>query len=91
MSGRTREQILTDLAGLLSNFHGKEYSGDIGPETLFFGDLGLVSIDAVVLGETLEKFYGRKFPFQQFLSDLGTQGARDIELGKLAEFLQRHL
>jgi acyl carrier protein len=91
MNAISREQILDDLAGILRNFHGREYSGAIGPQTLFFGDLGLASIDAVVLGETIEEHYGRKLPFHEFMAELGRRSARDIELGELAGFLQRHL
>ncbi len=82
---------MKDLGNLLRDFNGKEYSGDIGPKTLFFGDLGLVSIDAVILAETLERFYERTFPFNQFLSEIGGGGVRDIELGELAAFLHRHM
>jgi acyl carrier protein len=90
MSVPTTEQILHDLAGILRQFNGREYSGPLGAETLFFADLGLASIDAVVLAETLEHHYGRKFPFQQFLSELGREGARDLELGRLATFLHHN-
>ncbi len=88
---RTLEDILADLAGILRNFHGREYSGDIGPQTRFFADLGLASIDAVVLGETLEEHYARSLPFHEFMADLGRRKVRDIELGELAGFLHRHL
>jgi acyl carrier protein len=91
MSTRTAEQILEDLAGILGNFNGREYSGEIGAETLFFGDLGLVSIDAIVLAETLEQFYGRTLPFNEFLASVGRQGVRDIEVGELVHFLQQQL
>jgi acyl carrier protein len=91
MRTRSKEQVLADLAGLMRDFNGKEYSGPIGPGTLFFGDLGLVSIDAVVLGETLEKYYGQKFPFSRFLADLGARGVQDIALGELAAFLHQYL
>lgn len=91
MNSLTQEQIMTDLAGMLSNFHGQEYSGEIGPHTLFFGHLGLASIDAVVLGETIEEHYGRKIPFNEFMADLGRRAQRDIELGDLVHFLHRHL
>jgi acyl carrier protein len=90
-SPTTREQILNDLTRILRNFNGREYSGPLGPQTLFFSDLGMVSIDAIVLAETLEKHYGRKFPFQQFLAAVGQHGVRDIEVGELAAFLHRHL
>src|SRR5438046_2921254 len=78
MSAISREDILRDLAELLSNFEGREYSGPIGPETLFFGELGFMSIDAVVLGEKLEEIYGRKFPFPRFLNELKERNVDDI-------------
>jgi acyl carrier protein len=88
---RTKERIFNDVADILRNFNGREYSGDIDPQTCFFGDLGLASIDAVVLGETLEEHYGRKIPFHLFMADLGRRTARDIQLGDLVAFLHQHL
>lgn len=87
----TKEQIMNDVAGILRDFHGREYSGPIGPQTCFFADLGLASIDAVVLGETLEEYYGRKIPFQLFMADLGRRAVRDIQIGELVDFLHQHL
>ena len=87
MKPTSPDAILQELAGILSDFNGKEYSGEIGAKTLFFADLGLVSIDAVILAETLETAYGRRFAFGDFLTGLRTRGARDIEVGELAAFL----
>ena len=86
-----RDQVLGDLADILRNFHGREFSGEIGPRTRFFADLGLASIDAVVLGETIEEHYGRKIAFNDFMADLGRRAVRDIALGELAAFLEREL
>lgn len=91
MNPPTFEQVMAHLAGLLHNWNGREYSLDIEPDTLFFGDLGMMSIDAVVLGETLEKEYGRRFPYPQFLAGLAQRGAQDLRIGELAEFLYRNL
>jgi acyl carrier protein len=91
MNRPTTEQVLGDLAEILRDFNGREYSEKIGPRTLFFGDLAMVSIDAVVLAERLEERYRRKLPFNTFLAEVGKQGVRDIELGELADFLCRHL
>jgi acyl carrier protein len=90
MSQYTYQQIMSDLAGILGHFHGREYGGQITPQTMFARDLGLASIDAVVLGETIELHYRRKLPFGQFLAELGRTGARDIEVGALAAFLCGH-
>jgi acyl carrier protein len=87
MTSPTRERILHDLCALLRDFNGKEYSGNIGSQTMLFADLGLVSIDAVILAETLEQFYKRQFSFTQFLAEIGREGIRDIELGRLVAFL----
>lgn len=91
MSARTSSQILEDLAGLLRNFHGREYSGALDRETRFFADLGLASIDAIVLGETLESVYGQKLPFGDLMAVLGARVDRDLRMGELVDFLQTHL
>ena len=88
---RRSDQILDDLAAILSNFHGREYSGRIDAETMFFADLGLASIDAVVLGETLQERYGRPLPFGELMAELGRRADRDLTLGELAAFLSKHL
>jgi hypothetical protein len=91
MNPAVYERVLEDLAGLLRNFNGREYYDPIGPQTLFFADLGMMSIDAVVLAETLERRYGRRFPFPQFLAGLAARGAEDMEVGELARFLAENL
>ncbi len=91
MNKPTHEQIMSDLAGILRDFHGRQYFGPIGPKTRFSADLGLASIDAIVLGETIEEHYGQKLPFNEFMADLGRRAVRDIELGDLVNFLHQHL
>jgi acyl carrier protein len=91
MAGLSREQILRDLAGLLRNYRGREYSEVIDGGTRFFGDLGLTSIHAVHLAELLERHYGRPFPFQEFLSSLVQRQAEDLELNELVEFLYQQM
>jgi acyl carrier protein len=86
-----RQQIVEDLAGILRDFQGRRFTGPIGPETLFFDDLGFVSIDAVVLGERLQEHYGRSLPFREFLEEMRGAEVLDIQIGQLAAFLHRHL
>lgn len=87
----TAADLLADLAAILADFQGREYSDVIDRKTRFFGDLGFASIDAVVLGEALEKRYGRRLPFNQLLAELGQRQAEDLEVGELVDFLVRHL
>jgi acyl carrier protein len=91
MSDWTRPKIYDDLGLLFRDFYGREYYGEFGPETRFFGDLGLASIDAVVLGETLESRYGRKLPFGDLMGELGARADRDLRMSELVEFLHVHL
>jgi acyl carrier protein len=91
MTGTSAQAIISDLAALVRDFDGREYSGPIDRSTCFFSDLGMASIDAVVLGEKLERLYGRKLPFNELLADLGRRGADDLELGELVDFLHTHL
>ncbi len=87
----TESEILADVAGILADFQGREYSGPIDRETKFFADLGLASIDAVVLGETLQEHYQRPLPFGELMADLGRRADRDLSIGELVDFLGRNL
>lgn len=91
MSAPADANIYADLEHLLGELHGQDFSGLIAPETRFFGDLGLASIDAVVLGEALQRHYGRSLPFADLMAELGRRAERDITLGELVAFLRRHL
>jgi acyl carrier protein len=92
MTGRTPEVIYRDLANVMATaFPDRDLPSPVGPETRVFADLGLASIDVVVLGERLEQFYGRRLPFGQFLAGLRTRGADDLEIGALVAFLQQHV
>lgn len=91
MNPASASAVLDDLGSVLRDFHGRQYEGPIDRETRFFADLGLASIDAVVLGETLESRYGRKLPFDVLMADLGRRADRDLKLGELADFLHSHL
>jgi acyl carrier protein len=91
MPVKSEDEVLSELTEILRDFEGREYSGHIDRDTLFFGDLGFASIDAVLLGEKLEEQYGRRFPFHELLAELGKQGAEDVDVGTLSAFIHRQL
>ena len=83
-------EILADLADVLGDFNGREYSAAITPGTMFFADLGLASIDAVVLGEAMQDRYGRPMPFGELMAELGRRADRDVSVGEIAKFLHEN-
>lgn len=87
----TESEALEELAQVFSDFQGREYLDPIGPSTRFFADLGLASIDAIVLGETLQERYGQPLPFGELMAELGSRQDRDLSMRELAAFLSRHL
>jgi acyl carrier protein len=92
MSTRTPDQLYRDLATVMAAaFPDRDPPSDAGPETRVFADLGMASIELVVLGERLEQFYGKRLPFGPFLASLRSSGAEDLQLGDLVAFLQRHV
>jgi acyl carrier protein len=88
---RPPEQVYTDLAAVIRRaLPDRDFPGPVGPDTRVFADLGLASIDLVVLAEKLEQHYGRRLPFGPFLKGLRDRGADDLELGELVTFLRQH-
>jgi acyl carrier protein len=83
-------QVLADLAGIVGETFPDRDFPPVSLESRAFGDLGLASIDLVVLAERLELHYGRKLPFGVFLKGLRDRGADDVSLGDLVAFLQHH-
>ena len=92
MTAVDKESIFLTLSGMLVKMLGDwEFSGEITPETLLVADLGLESLDIVVLGETIQKQYQRTLPFTQFFSEIGEREFRDIRVGEFVEFTYQHL
>ncbi|MHB1555980.1 MAG: acyl carrier protein [Isosphaeraceae bacterium] len=86
-----RAEILRDVRAILAEQMGVAPSTAIDEETQFFADLGLASIDAVVLGEALQQHYGRPLPFGELMAEIGRRTDRDLTIGELVGFLQEHL
>jgi len=84
-------EILDDLIAILSEQVGITFSCSIDEDTRLFADLGLASIDAVVLSETLQKHYDRPLPFNKLMAQVGRRSERDLSIGELITFLAEHL
>lgn len=86
----TADRILNDLAAVVgATFPDRDFP-PVDLESKAFADLGLASIDLVVLAERLEVHFGKKLPFGVFLKGLRDRGADDVSLGDLVTFLEQH-
>jgi acyl carrier protein len=85
-------EVLGGVIALLDELAGDwEYDGEVGPHTRFIADLGLESLEIVVLGTMLQQRYG-KLPFAAFLERIGDRPVeeRDITVIELVEFVCEH-
>jgi acyl carrier protein len=75
-------EMLDELAG------DWEYDGTVEPGTRFIADLGLESLEIVVLGTMIQQRYGR-LPFSEFLEELGQRPVeeRDLTVAELVAFV----
>jgi acyl carrier protein len=87
----TREQIqdyiLTTLQELCQDW---DYSRPVGPDSRLFTELGLESLDAVVLGTTIQEHFQKPLPFAELLAEIGRE-QRDLTIRELVEFVDQHL
>ena len=87
----SRTEILDVVSTVLERDLGVQSSSAIDEHTRFFADLGLASIDAVVLGERLQEHYGRPLPFNELMAEIGRRTERDLTIGELVAFLAANL
>jgi len=87
----SRTEILDDVIGVLERDLGVQSSSAITENTRFFADLGLASIDAVVLSERIQEHYGRSLPFNELMAEMGRKTERDLSIGELVAFLAAKL
>lgn len=84
--------VLAGILDLLDDLAGDwEYDGEIGPDTRFIADLGLESLEIVVLGTMIQERYGR-LPFAEYLDELGQRPVeeRDVSVAEVAVFVCEH-
>ena len=86
-------RVLSEVLELMQQLAGDwEYTGEITPETRLLTDLGLESLDLVVIGTSIQQRYGR-LPFAEFLADIGQRPVeeRDVTVGELVSFVCSHV
>jgi acyl carrier protein len=85
-------QVMQGILALLNEASGDwEHTDEIGPQTRFVADLGLESLEIVVLSTMVQQQYGR-LPFPQFFEEIGQRpiDERDLSVSELAMFVCEH-
>ena len=89
---KTREEIMDDVLRLLRQLADDwEYTEEITPQTRFFADMGLASLDVVVLGTAVQEHYGQVLPFTELFAEVGQRAIPDIPVGEWVDFIYEHL
>ena len=84
----SRDDIMADVLALLRKLADDwEYTGEITPETRFFTDMGMRSLDLVILGAAIQEHYNRVFPFAQLFSHIGQRELPDVPVGEWVDFI----
>jgi len=89
---KSRKEVLVDvlqfLGGLADDW---EYSGDITKDTYLLADMGLASLDVVILANAVQEYYGQVFPFPEFFAKIGQRELRDVSVGEWVDFIYKNL
>lgn len=88
----TREETYTYVHGMIQNLmqDWDDADAELKPDTLLFSGLGLESLDAVVLGASIQEHYSVEMPFGEMYTELGEQ-EKDLSLAELVDFVHSHL
>lgn len=88
----TKQEITAHILNLLRQLAGDwEFDGEITADTLLFTELGFQSLDAVVLGNSLQDYYGQVIPYADLLASIGQREANDVTVGEWVDFTYQHL
>lgn len=89
MSGRSRDEVLLEVARLIREVVGEAWIEEkaIGMDTSFGRDLELESIEFVALGERLQTHFGRSVDFVGWLSGKELDEILALKVGDLVEFI----
>ncbi|MBA3945865.1 MAG: acyl carrier protein [Herpetosiphonaceae bacterium] len=88
----SRDQILTDFLAILRSLSDDwEYSGELNEKTCLIADMGLESLDIVVLGANVQAQYKQVLPFSEFFAEVGQRELPDITIGEWVDFIHEHL
>ncbi len=91
-AARTKQEIMNEVLHLLIQLaRDWEFEGEIHAGTRLFSDLGFQSLDAVVLGNSLQERLGQPIPYGELLTEIGRRPFNDVTVGEWVDFTWKHL
>jgi len=88
---QSRQDVLDYLLHTMQELTADwDYADPVGPASLLFTELGLESLDAVVLGTAIQEHFQAQMPWAELLAEIGQQ-QRDLSINELADFVMTHL
>ncbi len=88
----TQKQVETDTLQLLRQLaEDWEYSGEIGAETYLLAEMGLESLEVVILSANVQEHYNTLLPFAEFFAEIGQREHRDITVREWVDFVHKHV
>lgn len=67
-----------------------DYEEEITPASRLFGQLGMESLDAVVLAIAIQEHFQQPMPFAELFAEIG-QEQRDLTISELVDFVASSL
>jgi len=88
---QSRQEILDYLLHTMQELtQDWDYAEPVSPKSLLFTEMGLESLDAVVLGTAIQEHFQAQMPFAELLAEIGQQ-QRDLSINELTDFVVTHL
>jgi len=89
---KSRDEILVDVVMLLRRLADDwEYSDEITEDTYLLADMGLASLDVVIVANAMQEHYGQIFPFPEFYAEIGQREPPDVSVGEWVDFIYENL
>jgi acyl carrier protein len=82
-----QQYILTKLVELSQDWDDPR---EVSPDSLLFTQLGFESLDAVILGVTIQGHFECEMPFSELFAELG-EHKRDLPVSELIDFVHQNL
>lgn len=63
----------------------------ITAETSLFRELGMESLEVVILATAIQEHFQKQMPFAEFFAEIGARGQGDLTVSELASFVSDHV